>query len=134
SRDRLGRSSSGPLRGRGPLDVTEYAVPIHLGRIRQRGNRPHRGRRRNVASVESDVSRSHQDPHPPTDLVFRAERAAAPPSTSSAERPGCCTPPTIATLTASSSPPHDAATPGRATTSASTGQGHRPNYPTGYGN
>src|SRR6266576_1510725 len=41
------------------------------------------------------------------------------PSTSSAGRPGCSTPPATATSTASSSPPRGWATPGRATIGSS---------------
>src|SRR5213596_3375285 len=41
------------------------------------------------------------------------------PSTSSAGRPGCSTPPATATSTASSFPPRGGATPGRVTTSSS---------------
>jgi hypothetical protein len=46
--------------------------------VRHRRDRPHRGRRRNVAAAEGDVPRSHQEPHPRADLVLRPGRAAAP--------------------------------------------------------
>src|SRR6266704_108460 len=48
-------------------------------RVRHRRDRPHRGRRCNVAAAGSNVPKSHQEPHPPADRVLRPGRAAAPP-------------------------------------------------------
>ena len=41
--------------GEALVDVSEYAVPLHLARVRHRGDRPSRGRRRNVAAPQRDV-------------------------------------------------------------------------------
>jgi hypothetical protein len=40
-----GRHSSRVFRRGGAVDVSKYAVPVHLARVRHRRDRPHRGRR-----------------------------------------------------------------------------------------